>query len=356
MNIAITDCARPCTGISVYSNELNKNLKKLYRNNIKVFHKKTGLNHENIVNKYSSAIRSIGIDQIVLPYWLKKNDIDLLHQTKNYTLPLYYNGKSVVTIHDIIPYILRSQYLSSKIQYKYYEFLLNSTIKKSDKIITDSFFSKCELIKYFGVPQEKIEVVYLACNEMFNNKVDGIYKGKVLKKYNLNTPYILAIGGNEYRKNNERLMEIFRTGILKKHKLVIIGSNWHNENLENNMSNIFFTGRVSNDELVALYACADLFVFPSLYEGFGLPVLEAMSCGTAVITSNTTSLPEVAGDAALFFDPYDIVSMKNNIIKALENRELRKELVGKGYQQCKKFSWEQTAYETMEIYQKVLNK
>jgi len=308
---------------------------------------------ERFISKCIGGVKRLIYDQINMNMWLKQNDIDILHNPRNIGLPFWCNCKAVVTIHDIIPHVYSDRYLRSKIEKYYYLLMVNSSISRSEKIITDSFFSKNELIKYFNIDEKKISVIYLGCSNEFIKLKNEVAAKEMLKKMGVKRKYILTIGGSEYRKNVRRLIDVYKEKFSEQYDLVVIGGKWHEIDLESetkNVPHIYFVGAPSQEDLVNLYSLAKLFVFPSLYEGFGLPVLEAMSCGVPVVTSNTSSIPEVAGDAALLFNPYDMQQMYQEIKKGLEDGGLRQDLICRGYDRVKKFSWEKTANETLDVY------
>jgi len=185
----------------------------------------------------------------------------------------------------------------------------------------------------------------------------------ILREYSVETPYILYVGALESRKNLPRLLEAYT--LLRQWstgwRLVIVGARkWKSSPIFETVqrlqleSHVTFTGYVADEHLPALYAGADLFAFPSLYEGFGLPVLEAMACGTPVVTSNSSSLPEVAGDAALLVDPYNVDEIAAAMRRILEDTNLAQELRMHGLARAAQFTWERTARETIEVYEKVL--
>ena len=226
----------------------------------------------------------------------------------NYGIPVKKSCKTVVTIHDVIPLVLNG-YLKTFAEKSYYRAAIKLAVTRSDKIITDSCFSRDELIKHLSISSKKIEVVYLGCGEEFVPIHDQARLNIVRDKFGLQRPFVMTIGGNEPRKNVRSLVEAFeRIGDKYKLDLVVVGGNWRGIELSPDIKdkrNIIFLGSVEQEELICLYNLAELFVFPTLYEGFGLPVLEAMSCGTPVLASNTSSIPEVTGDAANLFDPLD---------------------------------------------------
>jgi glycosyltransferase involved in cell wall biosynthesis len=230
-------------------------------------------------------------------------------------------------------------------------------------IIADSQNTKNDCIKYLGIPEEKIKVIYLAPDSIYqpiNNKQE--IREQVCKKYNIEFPFILYTGTLEKRKNIPILIKAFYK--LKKmgisHKLLIVGKKgWKYDDIFktiktlNLQKDIMFTGYVPKEDLVKFYNLADLFVYPSLYEGFGLPPLEAMACGCPVITSNTSSLPEVVKDAGIMFNPYCVDELVKIMYEVLIDESLRIELSRKGLERAKLFNWRKTAEETWKVYEGV---
>lgn len=355
MRIALTDCAKPYSGIGVYTKELVANLQQVSKDNISIFSRGQMVDHQGCCAMALNKLSMLAHEQISLPLWLKKESIDLIHQTKNYTVPLCFAGKRVVTIHDVIPHVFAEQYLPSEAAKRYYRFVMRITIRNSDRIITVSDFSKKEIIKHLGVEPKKIEVVYLAVCDRFKQINQEEAGSDLLAKHGIDRPFVLSAGGSEYRKNNERLIAVFKQNFAQTHLLVVLGQKWRNESLDNEKNdNIIFVGSLSEQELILLYNRAELFVFPSLYEGFGLPILEAMACGTPVATSNLTSLPEIAGGAAELFDPYDADDIKRTMQRVIASKQLQAELIGRGLQRRQDFSWRKTAEETAAVYEKTL--
>ena len=218
----------------------------------------------------------------------------------------------------------------------------------ADAIIVDSQSTKSDILAFFSIPEDKIHVVHLASDMKPVN-------ARLSPKYGIRGDYLLYVGTVEPRKNLLRLIEAF-TQLDQELKLVIVGvSGWDNRAVYKSKNpNIIFTGYVSEEDLPAFYCNAKLLIYPSLYEGFGLPILEAMNCGCPVITSNISSMPEVAGDAALLVDPYNVEEIKSAAQKLLSDGMLRKKMVARGFRQARRFSWEKTADETLQVYQKVL--
>ena len=236
-------------------------------------------------------------------------------------------------------------------------------LKRSDKIIAVSYSTKQDLMNYFKISDNKIKVIYEAADQIFqplsSEKVQHFKD-----KYDLNYQYILYVGTLEPRKNIPLIIKAFY--ILNKegfqHKLVIAGKKgWKYKTIYqlidklNLQKEVIFIGFIPDNDLPALYNAANLFVYPSLYEGFGLPPLEAMSCGCPVITSNISSLPEVVGDAGIMIDPYSVDELYEAMHKVLINEIVRKDMIKKGLERSQMFSWTKTAEETLKIYKEALN-
>ncbi|WP_292460183.1 glycosyltransferase family 1 protein [Methanothermococcus sp.] len=316
---------------------------------------------------------------IITPHVLKKHDFDIIHDVYHFGPFLSLKKpKKILTVYDITPLLYPKTHKKSKVLMHRYYFPL--VLKKSDKIISISHHTKQDLIKHFKISEDKIKVIHLAANENYKplkeneiNKILDETEGFVARnslrsflkqKYNLNYPFILYVGTLEPRKNIPTLLKALyklkKQGI--KHKLVITGKKgWKYksifETIEklNLQKDVIFTGYVPDEDLPALYNAAVLFVYPSLYEGFGLPPLEAMACGTPVITSNTSSLPEVVGDAGIMVNPYDVDELANKMYEVLTNDGLREELSKKGLERAKLFSWKKCAEETLKVYEEVYN-
>jgi glycosyltransferase involved in cell wall biosynthesis len=299
-------------------------------------------------------------------------DVDIVHypyfEPFFVTLPFFEQHKRIVTIHDLTPLVFPEHFpagikgnLSWQIQ--------RLNLIRSDGIITDSLSSKKDIAKYAGIAEEKIHVVYLAAGEEFREvKIDNV-KQKVLQKYNLPEKFVLYVGDVTWNKNLPRLI-----GAMKELNipLVMVGkslvqkdfdktNSWNKDLVEvqkltNDDSRFIKLGFVPTEDLVVLYNIATVFVFPSLYEGFGLPILEAMQCGCPVVTTREGSLPEVAGEAAYYVDAYDRESIAKGVSEVYLSKKLQEQLSEKGKDQAKKFSWRKTAEETIQVYKKSLGK
>lgn len=284
------------------------------------------------------------------------------------TLPVFSKNKKIVTVHDLTPLVF-PQYFKAGIRGNIKWQIQKIALKNVDAIITDSESSKKDIVKYAGVKSSKISVVYLAAGEEFQKCQMSNVKYQMLRtKYNLPEKFVLYVGDVTWNKNLPRLIEAVRKVNIP---LVMVGSALVKEDVDlsnpwnkdfakvleliDQNKNIIRLGFVSSEELVLLYNIATVFVMPSLYEGFGLPILEAMSCGCPVVTSKNGSIPEIAGQACRFVDAYNVDSIAEGIKDVFNNQNLQKQLSEKGIRQSKKFSWHKTAEETIRAYSSACN-
>lgn len=289
---------------------------------------------ENINIKKIGKFKSHAWEQLDLPKYLKKSGSPLLLNLCN-TAPLFYENQ-IVTIHDIA--FLKGNWHSRNFKL-YYKFLIPKIIKNSRHIITVSEFSKQEIVSSYGVDSGKISVIY---NAPFTIKNDS-----EIAILDLKTPYILSVGSIDPRKNLKRLVKAFVRLNEPDLKLYLTGaynSNFKNDaELDNliiaNTNQIIFLGYRTDTELIHLYKNALCFIYPSLYEGFGLPPIEAMSNNCPVITSNLSSLPEVCGDAPLYCNPFSVADILEQLKEMVQNRKTRESCILKGHENVKKFSW-----------------
>ena len=307
----------------------------------------------------TEGIKGHSWEQFVLPWKLD----DCLFWNPTCPGPLAVTNQ-VVTVHDLSP-LEHSEWFDWKYAL-WNRLLIPILLRRVRHIITVSSYTKQRVRELIGVPEEKITVVYNGVDERFTpaslERVANMREELGLPS----GPYVLSLSALQPRKNLERLISAW-THICDQLgegvSLVLAGGAgrptiFHNFSLEDVPSDIFFPGYVNDDLLPALYTGADAFLYPSLYEGFGLPILEAMACGTPVVTSNITSLPEVAGDAALLVNPYEVCSIANGIQRIVDDSELRDKLRKKGLERARRFTWERTAEETWQVLKSVaeLNK
>lgn len=304
------------------------------------------------------------MNYIQLPYGLffhKKVDATIFF---NYIIPPRVKGKKIVFVHDMV-YKACPETVRYKTK-KMLELSCEKSCKRADMIVTDSEFSKSEIIKYLNIDSSKIKVLY--CGVDLNTyhtdyKVEDITNVKT--KYKIDGEYILYLGTIEPRKNIERIIEAYNVLYLKDKncpKLVLAGGNgWLYDEIFakaeelKNKGKIIFTGYVDEIDVPLLYCGASIFVFPSLYEGFGLPPLEAMACGTPVITSDAASLPEVVGNAAIKVNPLSSEAISDAMYLLCSNQALHDEYREKGLSQAKRYSWKRTAKKFSEIVQAIID-
>lgn len=298
-----------------------------------------------------NSANRIVLDQVLIPLYAKKLNIDLLHFPAFAPSP-FYRRKAVVTIHDAT--FWKYPDTVSKGGKYYYRPLLSHSIGKINHFITVSESSKSDLINYLKIPQNSITVTYEALDLDFQ-ELNGRCVGNE-EKYS-HEKYILSVGTLEPRKNIQTLISAF--SILKRkynidHKLILTGRNGWKDKLEippDVLNNIIFTGYVSDEELSNLYKSASVYVFPSIYEGFGFPLLEAMSSGTPIVASLTSSLPEIGGDTCEYVkDSYNPEEYAKVIFNVLNNKLKRERMVASGYKRVKEFSWANCVKETIDIY------
>jgi glycosyltransferase involved in cell wall biosynthesis len=297
-------------------------------------------------------------EQLAIPSLLQRERADLFH-TPHYVLPPLVRCPSVVTIHDCI-HLMFPQYLPSRFAYAYARMFMSSAAHRAARILTVSEASKRDILRFFQVPAEKIAVIHNAIDDRFGVAPPDEEVVRVRERYQLYDEFILYAGNIKPHKNLERLIEAFqllRTEGFDHLKLLIIGDEIskyatlrravHRHKLH---KFVRFFGFVPDQTLAVLYRLASVFVFPSLYEGFGLPPLEAMASGTPVVTSNVSSLPEVVGEAAVLIDPYDPAAIADGVRQVLTSPTLRSDLVAKGLCKVREYSWELSVRRIREIY------
>jgi glycosyltransferase involved in cell wall biosynthesis len=294
-----------------------------------------------------------------IPQQLRRNPADLLHVS--YVAPPLAPCPTVVSVHDII-YTLMPEAFSPRDRL-ILSSLVPFSMRRAAKVLTLSESSRQDILARYKLAPDKVVAIHLAPAEHFGPAPAADVE-RTRQKYDTSQSFILAVGNLQKRKNLVRLIEAFVKAKQKHkllHKLVLVGQqHWGYQGIlasvqEKNLADqVIFTGYVLDEDMPALYSAADLFVYPSLYEGFGLPILEAMACGTPVVTSNTSSLPEIAGQAALMVDPYDTQAIAEAISIVLLDQNLRRTLCAKGSEQASRFSWTETAKRTLCVYQDVV--
>jgi len=299
------------------------------------------------------------LEQYTLHIEISGLDLDVLH-SPDFIPPFRSSYKSIITVHDLA-FLLYPHFLTRE-SARYYG-QIDQAVKRADHIIAVSESTKRDTIRLLGVPEHKITVIYESANRIYQPINDHEILERTRDKYRINRDFILFVGTIEPRKNVPTLLRAYRQ-LLDSYKtdvkLVIVGRRgWLSEEVFTLVDqlklgdDVLFLGRVPIEDLLYLYNAAQLLVQPSFYEGFGLPPLEAMACGTPVVVSNVSSLPEVVGDAGVLVDPQEVSELTVAIWRVLTDSALRNDLITKGLRRARCFSWEKTALQTLELYQRV---
>lgn len=347
-------------GIGNYSLNLLRYLQKLdKKNNYILYINELDLNNvlpngENFKVQIIKPSNFILWEQVMLPYYVKRDNLNILHCLGN-TAPLWLprNLKLIVTLHDImfLKDNIKVAGIYNLLGKVYRSFIVKKIINKVTRLITVSKFSKQDIITNLNLSGNKINVIWESYNEEYKILLTEmpLQVGK----------YILCLGANDPRKNTLMVIDVFADLVANGFdgKLIIIGfKNWENSPVYKLSikldigEKVIFKDYIENDELVNYYRFATLFLYTSLYEGFGIPPLEAMACGCPVIASNITSIPEIVEDAALLVSPYSKKEIYNACIKIINDNFLRQILIEKGLKRVKVFSWEKMSIQTLNIY------
>lgn len=308
------------------------------------------------------ALMSIG--NILISQAAQHYRLDIIHDPNGIAPFLWsdHGARRIVTIHDAFAFVVPQAH--NRLDNWRYRFMLPYALRRADAVFTISERSRQDIKQYLAVPNAKLHIITYGIQSSFKPVTDADVRRSTLSRYGIKQPYLLYVGGINARKNIARLFEAFaRVHECHPELTLVIGGQkqWQTDEIYTtfrylNLDNeVHFTGYVEHSDLPALYSAAEAFVFPSLYEGFGLPPLEAMACGTPVVTSNISSLPEVVGDAALTVDPYDVGALARAIERTLTDEALRKDLRRRGPARSAQFTWEQTARKTTEVYERLLN-
>ncbi len=342
-------------------------------------------------------------EQIIFPFYIWREHVDLMH-FPHFNVPIFCPVKFVVTIHDLILIkfpTLRATSLGPvvyKIKNLAYRLVIYLAVKRARRVIAVSEFTKNDVIRHFNIKPEKVTVSYEGAASLTTsyNSSGSFYDVKFMKgdkknearkevvwddknlllSYNISEPFLLYVGNAYPHKNLEGLVDVFKKikesleikspigDLISLPKLVLVGKeDYFYQRLKQYTKKIFvdnnkavvFAGYVPDKDLAVFYRQALAYVFPSFYEGFGLPPLEAMANGCPVISSNQTSLPEILGQAAFYFNPKDQTEMEKKIEQVINNQKLRQELINRGYEQVKKYSWQDCAKKTLRIYEQILS-
>ncbi len=294
---------------------------------------------------------------------LLRDRLDLFHAA-HYVIPPLARARAVVTIHDII-HVLYPQFLPNRAALLYARVMIRRALRRADRIVTVSHNSKRDLVDYFGIAPARIDVIYNGVAARFRPDLPRAERDRVAAKYGLPRPYLLFLGGEKPHKNVRSVLRAFaeaRRDRALPHTLVLAGPMPPNRSRVEALiaaldlgSRVVRTGVVPEEDLPGLFAGADAFLYPTLYEGFGLPVAEAMACGTPVLTSSTSALQEIAGGYAYLVDPMDVDAIARGIADLATDPARRAELSELGRRRAADFSWDRAAGETLRVYAEALS-
>lgn len=367
-------------GLGRYTQEIVDNILKIdTENNYVIFLGKHNFD-ELIIDKDNKRVKKVLVDikwyswkeQLLFPFYIWKEKLDLIHFT-HFNVPIFCPVKFIVTIHDLILTKFKTVRATTKhpliysLKDFFYRVVIKSALKKSKKILTVSNFTKDDIVQQFKINPKKIQVIYEGVSNLSKGRdslfVAKLNKEEVLSDYKISFPYFLYVGNAYPHKNLEFLVESFLKWNSKdnKFRLVMVGKedffykrtkeyafNLINKNNYNN--SIIFTGYVPDDKLEIIYQRAMIYIFPSLYEGFGLPPLEALFNSCPVLSSREASMPEIIQNGALYFDPYDYEDFYNKLNLLVDNEKLRQNIIEQGKEVLKRYNWWECAYQTREAY------
>lgn len=357
-------------GIGQYAEELVRHLvKRDTTNQYRVF--VTGEAGNNFPIYASNLTKSVVpfkhytySEQFLYPNILKQANLNLIHYT-NFNSPIFFKKtKSIVTIHDLTLWFFPGRKQKGAIKQLLYRVVIRQACRNAHHIIAITEATKRDIVKLLKIDPAKITVVHEAASERYHPLIQPANLEQIKRKFNITKPYFLYIGQWRAHKNVVRLIRAFAL-LRRRYQLdyqLVLGSKIDSAYPEipatikelGLQEDVVLTGYVADDELPYLYNGAECFVFPSLYEGFGLPPLEAMACGTPVVSSNVSCMPEVLGEAAIYFDPLNVEEMAKAMAEVGKNYSLKRELKAKGLAQAKLYSFDRMAEETLAVYCQVL--
>ena len=301
--------------------------------------------------------------RLPIPIELFLGRLDVFH-SPDFVLPPVLTGHQVLTVHDLS--FLRVPEFAHPVLREYLQRVVPRSVRRADLVLADSASTRDDVVELLRVPKERVRVIYCGVEARFRRVTDPGALVEVQRRYQLDRPFILGLGTLEPRKNFAGLVEAFarlRQRRSLPHRLLIVGGKgWLYEPIFERVRDlgleewVRFPGFVADADLPAIYTLAACLAYPSFYEGFGVPALEAMACETPVLTSKTSSLPEVVGSAAVLVDPYDIESIVEGLDRVLHDEPLRAELRAAGQEQAQRFTWERAAHELLSAYRSLVSR
>jgi glycosyltransferase involved in cell wall biosynthesis len=316
------------------------------------------------LRRFGEHFENLFWEQVDIVRHCHRESIDLLH-SPYFSAPLFLPAKTVVTVHDVIPLVMPKY--RERPQSRMYTDFVAFTVRRADAIITVSQYSKQDIVRMLKIPEERIHVIGNAVDSSYRPITDKRLIDSVRERYGIGPKYLLYFGGFDIRKNVERVLQAYAAlpeSIQEEYQLVIAGRLHllghplypdprpliQELGLD---ERVVMTGQIREQDKAPLYSAAALYLFPSLYEGFGIPVLEAMACGAAVVTSSITALPEVVGDAARLVDPYSVEAITEAMTELLEDDALRNSLRERALERARHFSWQRVAEQTLDVYNRL---
>lgn len=357
------------TGLGIYTLNVIQNIRKHRENKYKVYTPAPQLipcdgdcievesisRYLQFRNSKLTGITRLLWTELILPFKVKRADI--LYSTTHHGI-IWGNSSQVITIHDLLPLKFPKQH---RLQFFYFKYILPFLIKKASAIITVSNNTASDLTTYFNVHDDKVHVAYNGIDHNTYEPINSHQVQRVKAQHNILRDYFLIVGASYPHKNVSRVINAFKriNGLLPQTELVIVGGRREyvneliRETQEIGVDRVRFLDYVPSDQLPALYSGAIALVYPSLYEGFGLPPLEAMACGCPAMVSRSSSLPEVCSSAALYFDPLNVDSIADSMVKVYNDLDLRAVLTERGLVHSRRFSWDQTESTINTVLQSV---
>lgn len=354
-------------GMDVVALELIKNMQQIDHQNEYVIFSRDGEDEKAIaetnnfkIEKFSSFTYA-DWEQVKLTKAIKSQQIDLLHCTAN-TAPLSLSVPLILTLHDII-YLENVDFKGTAYQNLgnlYRKYIVPKIVKKAELILTVSEFERKNIMEHLQLPESKVQVLYNGVSQQFHNEYTSHQVGEFRAAHHLPENYILFLGNTAPKKNTPNVIRAFVEYCLtEKDAISLVLLDYKKELVEKQLEKlkqpqvikkIIFPGYIQHHQIPLMYNAASIFLYPSLRESFGLPILEAMACGVPVITSTTSSMPEIAGDAAELVDPFNHLPIANAMKKLLHDDFIREEYIKKGLQRVKNFTWKASAEKLLEIY------